>query len=99
YGTNVWQGGFTADVTVTNTGSSPVDGWKLAFTLPAGQRITSAWNAAVAPTSAALTATNADYNAQIPAGGKVSFGFQGTYGGSFAKPADFSLNGTTCTTV
>ncbi|MGW2741869.1 GH12 family glycosyl hydrolase domain-containing protein [Streptomyces sp. NPDC001450] len=99
YGTNIWPGGFTADVTVTNTGSSPVDGWKLAFTLPAGQQITGAWNAGVAPTSAAVTATSVDYNAQIPAGGKVSFGFQGTYGGSFAKPAAFSLNGSTCTTV
>ncbi|KUM82446.1 hypothetical protein AQI94_41685 [Streptomyces pseudovenezuelae] len=38
YGTNVWPGGFTAGVTVANTGSSPVDGWKLAFTVPAGQR-------------------------------------------------------------
>jgi hypothetical protein len=45
YGTNVWQGGFTADVTITNTGASPVNGWKLAFTLPSGQRITNAWNA------------------------------------------------------
>lgn len=34
YGTNAWQGGFTADVTITNTGASPVSGWKLAFTPP-----------------------------------------------------------------
>lgn len=69
----MWPGGFTADVTVANTGSSPVDGWKLAFTLPGGQGITSAWSA------------------------EVSFGFQGAYDGSFAKPAGFSLNGTSCT--
>ncbi|MFF9086494.1 cellulose binding domain-containing protein [Streptomyces sp. NPDC014991] len=99
YTTNVWQGGFTSDVTVTNTGSTPVNGWKLAFTLPAGQRITSAWGAGVTPSSGAVTASNLAYNPQIPAGGKASFGFQGTYGGTFARPAGFSLNGAACTTV
>ncbi|MFJ9909329.1 cellulose binding domain-containing protein [Streptomyces sp. NPDC101152] len=99
YGTNVWQGGFTADVTVTNTGSASVNGWKLGFTLPAGQQITSAWNADLAPSSGAVTASNLAHNAQIPAGGKVSFGFQATYGGTFADPTAFSLNGTDCTTA
>lgn len=99
YATNVWQGGFTADVTVTNTGSTPVDGWKLGFTLPAGQQITSAWNAGVAPSSGAVTASNVAYNAQIAPGGHASFGFQGRYGGAFAKPGGFTLNGTACTTA
>ncbi|MBD0424563.1 cellulose binding domain-containing protein [Streptomyces sp. TRM S81-3] len=98
YKTNVWPGGFTADVTVTNTGSSPVDGWQLAFTLPAGQRITSAWNAGVSPSSGAVTASSVTHNARIAPGGSVSFGFQGTYGGNFAAPAGFSLNGSACTT-
>ncbi|MCX4430741.1 MULTISPECIES: GH12 family glycosyl hydrolase domain-containing protein [Streptomyces] len=97
YGTNVWQGGFTANVTVTNTGSSPVDGWKLAFTLPAGQRIASAWNAGISPSSGAVTAGAMAYNASIAPGGQVSFGFQGTYDGTFTKPSGFSLNGTSCT--
>jgi cellulase/cellobiase CelA1 len=99
YATNVWQGGFTTDVTVTNTGSTPVDGWKLAFTLPAGQRITSAWSASVTPSSGAVTAGDLAYNARIAPGGHVSFGFQGSYGGTFAKPAGFTLNGTACTTA
>ncbi|WNM33606.1 cellulose binding domain-containing protein [Streptomyces sp. Li-HN-5-11] len=99
YTTNVWQGGFTADVTVTNTSSSPVNGWKLAFTLPSGQQITSVWNASVSPSSGAVTASNVGYNEQITAGGQASFGFQGTYGGAFAKPSGFSLNSTACTTA
>ncbi|WP_053847200.1 cellulose binding domain-containing protein [Streptomyces sp. NRRL B-24085] len=99
YGTSVWQDGFTADVTVTNTGSSQVSGWSLAFTLPSGQRITNAWNARVSPSSGSVTATDAGHNASIAPGSQVSFGFQGSYSGSFAKPAAFSLNGTSCTTV
>ncbi|WP_328684863.1 GH12 family glycosyl hydrolase domain-containing protein [Streptomyces sp. NBC_00343] len=99
YATNVWQGGFTADVTVTNTGSSPVNGWQLTFTLPSGQRITSAWNANLSASSGAVTASNVNYNGQIAAGGQVSFGFQGTTDGTFAKPSGFNLNGTACTAV
>ncbi|WP_318200918.1 GH12 family glycosyl hydrolase domain-containing protein [Streptomyces sp. SCL15-4] len=99
YGTSVWSGGFTADVTIANTAATPVDGWQLAFTLPAGQRVTSAWNAGLTPSSGAVTATNLAHNGQIAAGGRVTFGFQGTYSGTFAKPAGFSLNGTACTTA
>jgi hypothetical protein len=99
YGTNVWQGGFTTDVTVTNTGTSSVDGWKLGFTLPSGQRITSAWSADLSASSGAVTASGMAYNASIAPGGQVSFGFQGTYDGTFSKPAGFTLNGTSCTTA
>jgi hypothetical protein len=99
YATNVWQGGFTADVTVTNTGSSPVRGWSLAFTLPSGQRITQAWNANLSGASGAVTASNVAHNGEVAAGGQATFGFQGTSDGTFAKPSGFSLNGSACTTV
>ncbi len=54
YATNVWQGGFTANVTVKNTGTSAVDNWKLGFTLPSGQRITNSWNATMSGSSGAV---------------------------------------------
>jgi hypothetical protein len=92
-----WTGGFTSNITVTNTGSSTVNGWKLGFTLPSGQTVTNAWNATISPSSGAVTATNTSSNAQIAPGASQSFGFQGTYSGSFAKPASYTLNGTTCT--
>ncbi|MFV0131998.1 GH12 family glycosyl hydrolase domain-containing protein [Streptomyces sp. HMX87] len=96
YGTNVWQGGFTADVTVKNTGTSAVDNWKLGFTLPSGQRVTNAWNATLSGSSGAVTAGPVTHNARIAAGGTQTFGFQGTYSGTFAKPSGFTLNGTAC---
>ncbi|MGW2169091.1 GH12 family glycosyl hydrolase domain-containing protein [Streptomyces sp. NPDC005047] len=99
YGTNVWQNGFTADVTVTNTATAPVDGWRLAFSLPSGQRITNAWNASVTPSSGAVTATGVAHNARIAPGGSLSFGFQGTHGGTFAEPDGFRLNDAACTTA
>ncbi|MFG2512336.1 cellulose binding domain-containing protein [Streptomyces sp. NPDC048584] len=99
YATNVWPGGFTADVTVRNTGSSAVDGWKLAFALPSGQRVTNAWNASVTPASGAVTASGLDTNGRIAPGTSANFGFQGTYSGSFTPPNGFSLNGTVCATT
>jgi hypothetical protein len=97
YGTNVWQGGFTADVTVRNTGSTAVDGWRLGFTLPSGQRIANAWNATLSGSSGAVTVSPVAHNARIAAGATQTFGFQAAYSGTFAEPAGFTLNGTACT--
>jgi hypothetical protein len=96
YDTNVWQGGFTANVTVKNTGTSAVDNWKLGFTLPSGQRITSAWNATLSGSTGAVTASPVAHNARLAAGASQTFGFQGTYSGNFAEPSAFTLNGTPC---
>ncbi|MEU5890617.1 cellulose binding domain-containing protein [Streptomyces sp. NPDC047461] len=97
YAASAWQGGFTADVTITNTGTSAVSGWKLGFTLPSGQQITSAWNANLSGSSGAVTASNVSHNGQLTAGGQATFGFQGTSSGTFTKPSGFNLNGTACT--
>lgn len=93
---NAWNNGFTSQITITNTGSTAVNGWGLSFTLPSGQSLVSAWNASITPGSGAVTATNLSYNASIPAGGNTSFGFQAGYTGSSAAPTHFALNGTTC---
>ncbi|MFF1297442.1 MULTISPECIES: cellulose binding domain-containing protein [unclassified Streptomyces] len=99
YATSVWQGGYTADVTVKNTGTTALNTWQLGFTLPSGQRVTSSWNATLSGSSGAVTATPVAHNAQIAAGGSQTFGFQGTYSGTFAKPGAFALNGTACTSA
>jgi hypothetical protein len=97
YQTSTWTGGFTANVTMNNTGSSAVNGWTLAFALPSGQAITSSWNTTLSGSSGSVTAKNVSFNASIPPNGSQSFGFQGTYSGTFSKPSSFSLNGTACT--
>ncbi|MDT4992341.1 MAG: hypothetical protein QOH97_2233 [Actinoplanes sp.] len=96
YTPNVWTGGFVADVAVTNAGSSTVNGWTLGFTLPGGQQITNSWNAALSGSSGAVTAKNVSWNGSIPPNSSQSFGFQGTYSGSFSAPASFTLNGSSC---
>ena len=94
---NAWNNGLTANVTVTNTGSSAINGWTLAFTLPTGQTITNGWNATYSPTSGRVTATNVSYNAGLAPGASVSFGFQATHTGNSGPPTAYALNGSTCT--
>ncbi len=94
---SAWNTGLTNNVTVTNTGSSAINGWKLSFTLAGGQTVTNAWNATISPSSGVVSATNVSYNAAIPPGGSTSFGYQANHTGNAAAPAGFSLNGNPCT--
>ncbi|MEU4476144.1 cellulose binding domain-containing protein [Micromonospora sp. NPDC023888] len=96
YTVNAWGNGLTASVSVTNTGSTPVNGWALAFTLPSGQTITSGWNASYSPSSGAVTARNVSYNSTIAANTSVDIGFQATHTGNSGQPSAFTLNGTAC---
>jgi poly(hydroxyalkanoate) depolymerase family esterase len=96
--TSAWNAGLTATVTITNTGTAPVSGWTLAFTLPAGQTITSGWGASYSPSSGALTARNLTYNGTLAAGASTQIGLQASHTGNTAKPASFTLNGAPCST-
>ena len=96
YAVNQWSGGFVANVTVTNTGTSTIPSWTLAFSLPGDGKITSGWNAAITQTGQGVTATNMVYNGTIATGGYASFGFQATSTSATATPAAFTLNGTAC---
>jgi chitodextrinase len=97
YKPNSWQNGFTADVTISNTSATALNGWALTWSFGGNQRVTSAWNATVSQSGSAATARNLSYNGSIPAGGSTSFGFQAEYSGTNGTPASFALNGTTCT--
>jgi hypothetical protein len=98
YDMSSWDTGFTTNITATNTSTTAVNGWALAFTLPAGQAITNGWNATYSPSSGPVTATNVSFDASIPPGGSVTFGFQATHTGNTSKPAAFTLNNDSCAT-
>jgi len=91
-----WSTGLTESITITNTGTAPINGWSLAFTLPGGQTITSGWNASYSPSSGQVTARDATYNAAVAPNTSVGIGFQATHTGNTAKPTSFTLNGTSC---
>ncbi|NYI04352.1 cellulose-binding domain-containing protein [Allostreptomyces psammosilenae] len=95
YRANQWTGGYTAEITVTNLGAA-LNGWQLRWTYPAGQRVTSAWNAQVTQDGTRVTAVSAAHNASLATGASASFGLQGTWTTANPAPTDFALNGTPC---
>ncbi|MEV4760090.1 glycoside hydrolase family 9 protein [Micromonospora sp. NPDC049559] len=97
YATNDWNTGFSATVTVTNTGSTALTSWNLAWSFTAGQRVTQAWSATVTQTGTSVTAASLSYNGALAPGASTSFGFNGTHSGSNPRPAAFTLNGAACT--
>lgn len=95
---NDWGSGFTTDVTVTNNGSSAIQGYTLSWGFAGNQSVTSGWNADFSQTGSTVAASNtaSHWNGTIQSNGSVSFGFQATYSGSNAAPTTFTLNGMTC---
>ena len=83
---NQWDSGFTANVTVANTGTSATTGWKVTWTWAGNQQVSNVWNAVESHSGQAETVTNAGYNGTIAPGGSTSFGFQAGYSGSNPPP-------------
>ncbi|WP_349877263.1 non-reducing end alpha-L-arabinofuranosidase family hydrolase [Micromonospora sp. HUAS YX12] len=91
-----WQGGFGANVTITNLGD-PLTSWALTWSFGAGQTVTQSWNTDLTQSGAAVTARNVSYNGSIPTNGTTSFGFNGAWSSSNPVPTSFALNGVSCT--
>jgi cellulose 1,4-beta-cellobiosidase len=92
-----WTGGFVADVTVTNTGSTAVDGWTLTFPFAGDQQLTASWNATYRQAGIGVTLTALQWNRVIQPGGSVTVGLIGRWTTSNASPSSAALNGRSCT--
>jgi hypothetical protein len=85
-----WPGGFQGQVVVKNTGSGTLNGWRLGWTYPGDQKISSLWNGTYTQSGAAVTVSNASYDASIAPGGTVTAGFTGTFTSNDTAPASLS---------
>ncbi len=88
---NEWPDGYQATVTVTP--GHTLNGWHVAFTLPAGHRITQMWDASSHQTGSRVTATAADYNATVAQDSTVAFGFIAARRTDDTHATDFALDG------
>jgi cellulose 1,4-beta-cellobiosidase len=93
--TNQWPGGFGASVEITNTGDA-LTSWNLGWDFVAGQGIQQMWQALPTVSGLHVTAKNESYNGAVPSGGKVAFGFNGSWTTANPVPGSFTLNGATC---
>jgi aryl-phospho-beta-D-glucosidase BglC (GH1 family) len=87
-----WGSGFIGNMTVEG-GTSGTHGWTVEF--DAGFAITNIWGAEiVSHVGTHYVLRNASYNADVPPGGSVAFGFQATPGATGGTAATgLSLNG------
>ncbi|GAA2860767.1 cellulose binding domain-containing protein [Streptosporangium fragile] len=89
-----WGTGFEGKYTITNGGTTTLNGWSVAFDLPSGANIGSFWDASMSRSGQRFTFTNAGWNGTLAPGASVSFGFNGSPGG--ATPSNCTLNGASC---
>jgi endo-1,4-beta-xylanase len=89
---NQWNTGFTASVTVKNTGANALTSWTVGWTFANGQTVSSLWNGTVTQSGSAVTVKNASYNGTVAAGGSTSFGFNGTWSGTNAVPSSVTCS-------
>ncbi|GCF07540.1 hypothetical protein KDI_11040 [Dictyobacter arantiisoli] len=93
---NQWTTGFTTNITITNTGTSALSSWNLAFAFPGNQQVTQGWSGTFTQQGNKVSVANLSYNGSLAAGGNISVGFNGTYSGTNSAPTVFTLNGATC---
>ncbi len=96
YQLNDYSIGFSAAVTVTNTGTSDINGWSLVFDLPEKQTFTGGWGGVWTHDGNRVTAKDWVINASIKPGKSVSLNLFGTSKGKAQSPKSFTLNNVGC---
>jgi serine/threonine-protein kinase len=91
-----WNAGFTADVTVTNTGTAALSAWTLSFALPDDQEIGQGWNGSFSQSGDRVSVRDAGFNARLTPGASTTLGFNGRSRARTSEPGAFVLNGVTC---
>ena len=90
-----WNTGFTASIKITNSTTSPINTWAIAWQYSAN-KITSSWNTTLTGNNP-YSATGLNWNSSIQPGQSVSFGFQGDKNSSLAeKPV---ITGSICDSI
>jgi GH18 family chitinase/predicted carbohydrate-binding protein with CBM5 and CBM33 domain len=86
-----WGSGLTASVRLVNTSAEPVTSWTLAMDLATTPG--SVWDTAHTRSGGRSEFRPVGWNATIPAGGSVSFGFNAAPGNLVIPPANVTVSG------
>ncbi|MFD6290108.1 cellulose binding domain-containing protein [Streptomyces sp. NPDC060205] len=90
-----WPDGFQATVTVKS--DYALDTWRVGWTFRDGQKMTQMWDGSFDQKGSRVTASAADYNKSVAAGGSLAVGFLASWRDANSPPVDFTLNGRSCT--
>ncbi|MEU5265126.1 glycoside hydrolase family 6 protein [Amycolatopsis sp. NPDC021455] len=95
YTVNQWDTGFTANIAVTNLGDS-VSSWNVEWDFGGNQQVQQGWSAVFSQSAKHVSAKNPSWGGTLGTNATANFGFNGSYSGTNAIPASFSLNGVHC---
>jgi hypothetical protein len=88
-----WGGAFQGEFTLSNVGTAPSTGWRLAFTFPNGQVIGQLWGGFHTQTGANVTVTNESWNGNL-ANGPATVGFIASWSGTNGAPTNVTCTKT-----
>lgn len=71
---NSWSGGYELSITVRNTGTNALSGWRTSFSFAGSQRIGDVWNAVATQSGRQVTGDNAHYNGTVAPGATAGWG-------------------------
>lgn len=89
-----WDGGYNAEIRITNTGAAPITAWELRFDL--ADQIGTLWNGRLQGAAPHYAVLNESWNGVIAAGSSVAIGFGATAQGLANVPAACVFNGSGC---
>ncbi|TDV44760.1 lytic polysaccharide monooxygenase auxiliary activity family 9 protein [Actinophytocola oryzae] len=86
--TGSWNGGYQAEVTVRNPGTTTLSGWRVGWSIPSGTTINSVWNGTLTTDSLGTQATvsSVGWNGSIAPNTTRSFGLTANSSSSTAPP-------------
>ncbi|MDN3354414.1 cellulose binding domain-containing protein [Actinomadura sp. DC4] len=91
---SAWDGGYSAQYTLTNTGAEAIHGWNLQFDLPSGTKVSSLWDGVYSAGGTHVQVKNASWNADLGPGGSTVVGFVAQ--GATSAPSACQVNGSAC---
>ncbi len=86
--TSTWGTGYNAQIAITNTGDTPIRGWRLGFELEGP--IVNLWNGQLTGEAPTYTVTDAGHNGIVAPGETVTFGFQ-VQNDTVLEPSDYAF--------
>jgi len=94
-----WGDGYTAEVFITNNGTTAINGWTLTFTFNHEEVLDNFWrvqNAGQVGAVVTAFAGSGHYNGTINAGQTTDVKYQVSHNGTYSFPTGVTLNGQSC---
>src|SRR5579863_9995782 len=82
-----WGTGFTAAITVTNNGTTPITGWTVTYSYTGNQKLSQGWSGNWSQSGETITVTNMSWNGNLSPGASTQIGANFSYTGTNTAPA------------